>query len=94
MLNVRLSSQWEVPTSTVLHLPHLESLSYNCQPQAELLNMQNNVYVTKTVTLSSIFNFEYFIATSIKYITKGLDQMHNCILRVFTLKYYKIHKYN
>ena len=40
------------------------------------------------------FNFEYFIATYIKYITKGLDQMHNCISRVFTLKYYKIHKYN
>ena len=40
------------------------------------------------------FNFEYFIATYIRYITKGLDQMHNCISRVFTLKYYKIHKYN
>ena len=40
------------------------------------------------------FNFEYFIATYIKYITKGLGQMHNCISRVFTLKYHKIHKYN
>ena len=46
-----------------------------------------------TVNVSNFnFNFEYFIATYIKYITKGLDQMHNCISRVFTLKYYKIHK--
>ena len=59
-----------------------------------------SIFITSITSTSctdkefQFFNFEYFIATYIKYITKGLDQMHNCISRVFTLKYYKIHKYN